>query len=507
MEELALRPSHEISPNVRPVPTARDLASIIFRHKKAVLWSALLVIAAGAFYIATYPRYRSEVVFLLERDRVDPVVTPEQTSNPQLLHEAVTEEQVNSEAALLNSQDLLRQVALRSGLAQGNGNASSTDDDTQVAEAVRKLSKQLHVAVIRKTNMITASYASNDPALAKRVMDLVTELYLAKHAEVHRPGAQVEFFEHQADKFRENWNSAKQRLAEFTAKTQVVSAPLETDGTLQQRMAFSQSLATAEADIQRLNQRIRYLQQQLDPMHPRMITQVKKSDNGVLLGQLKSTLLAQQLRRTQLLEIYQPNHRLIKDLDGEIAQTQHDIAQELSAPISEQTTDQDPGYEMVREDLLRTQAELSATRAKADALKTVVAQYQREAEQLNLRGMQQSNLQNDAKLQESNYLLYAQKAEEARITAALDARHIVNAVVAQPPQFPALPRHSPVTLALLTLMAAAAVGLGVGFIGDFMDSTFQHPDQIESYLRVPVLVSISTSPKLLAGISLERGRA
>jgi len=506
MGELVPVPIRDVSPNLRPLPTARDLMFVIFRRKKAVLGAALLILAAGCFYIATYPRYQSEAVFLLERERVDPLVTPEQNSNPQLLNEDINEEQVNSEAALLKSQDLLREVALRSGLVPTAGNPSVAND-TEVAKAVRRLGKQLHVAVVRKSNMITASYASNNATQAKRVMDLVTELYLAKHAEVHRPGAQVQFFEQQADKFRQSWNQAKQRLAEFTKQTQVVSAPLERDATLQQRIAFSQSLATAQADIQRLSRQANYLEQQLQPMHARMVTQEKKSDNEVLLGQLKSTLLAQQLKRTQLLEIYLPNHRLVKDVDGEIAQTQRDIAKELSSPLAEQTTDQDPGYEMVREQLLKTQTELAATRAKENALKAVVAQYQKEAEQLNLRGLQQANLENDAKLQESNYLLYAQKTEEARITAALDARRIVNAVVSQPPQLPALPRHSPVFLALLTLAAAGVVGIGAGLLKDITDPTFQHPDQIEAYLRVPVIVSLPSSPRLLQGIEIEQRQA
>src|SRR5438067_1802650 len=110
-QSLALLP-------MRPLPTARDLASIIYRRKTAVLSTALLILALGSFYIATYPRYQSEVVFLLERDRVDPLVTPEQTSSPQVLNGGITEEEVNSEAALLRSQDLLHEVVLRGGLAQ-----------------------------------------------------------------------------------------------------------------------------------------------------------------------------------------------------------------------------------------------------------------------------------------------------------------------------------------------------------------------------------------------------
>jgi polysaccharide biosynthesis transport protein len=495
MNVLALSEhSHSLQLPKRPLPTARDLAGAIFRQKKIVFTLALLILAVGTLYIATFPRYQSEAVFLLERDRVDPMVTPEQNSNTQLLHDSITEEQVNNEAKLLRSDDLLRQVVIRCGLVDNSsGKSASESEDMRIARAVKALNQRLSVTALRKTNMIVASYVAKDPEQAKRVLQTVTDLYLAKHAEVHRPGGQVEFFERQADKYRQGLEAAKSELAKFTARTHVVSAATERDGTLQQRITFSQNLANIEADIQRLKQRIASVQQQMATMHPRMVTQEKKGDNGMLLEQLKSTLLQQQLKKTQLLAIYQPSYRLVQDIDKEIAQTQQAIERELAAPVTERVTDQDPGYELLREDLLRTKAELASNEAKASALRTTVEQYQKEAQALNERDLQQSSLQQEEKLQEANYVLYAQKAEEARITAALDARHIVNVVVAQPASTPALPRRNIPALAVLTLIAATVFSFGFGFIADLADPTFQHPAQIQSVLGVPVLVSIPSA--------------
>ena len=54
---------------------------------------------------------------LVDRERVDPAVTTEQTSNLSAqTAPPVTEEEINSEVELLQSSDVLRKVVLSNGL-------------------------------------------------------------------------------------------------------------------------------------------------------------------------------------------------------------------------------------------------------------------------------------------------------------------------------------------------------------------------------------------------------
>ena len=57
-------------------------------------------------------------------------------------------------------------------------------------------------------------------------------------------------------------------------------------------------------------------------MPSRLTTQVRTADNPQLMEQLKSTLLNLQLKRTELLQKFDPSYRLVQEVDTEIKQTQ-----------------------------------------------------------------------------------------------------------------------------------------------------------------------------------------
>ena len=75
-----------------------------------------------------------------------------------------------------------------------------------------------------------------------------------------------------------------------------------------------------------------------------------------------------------------------------------------------------------------------------------------------------------------------QKREEARISDALDQRGILNVSLAEQPVVPALPKRSPLSVALLTLLLAGTFSLSTAFVLDFMDPTFRTPDELAGYL-------------------------
>ncbi len=149
----------------------------------------------------------------------------------------------------------------------------------------------------------------------------------------------------------------------------------------------------------------------------------------------------------------------------------------------------------MRAELTKAQAELSGLKARAAAATAAAAKYQAKAQSLDQSVVTQQNLSQDAKTQEDNYLLYERKREEARISNALDQGGILNVALAEEPVVPALPKRSPLGLALLTLLLAGTFSLSTAFALDFMDPTFRTPDELAGYISAPVLASL---PKITA---------
>jgi len=474
--------------NRQQLPTLRDIAAMLFRQRFKMLAAFLMALVAVALSGVWAPKYEAHMKILALRQRTDEIVTPAANAPSQFSSDQVSEEDLNSEVELLNSEDLLRKVVLATGLA---GPSGSEANPARLAKAVRQLSASLKIDPLRKTNVIAVSYQTGNPGQAEDVLKTLAAAYLEKHLEVHNSSGELSFFDAQASTYKKGLDEAQKKLTGFTQGTGIVSAQLQRDAALQQEDEFSAKAREAQAALLETQQRIRALSTELRTIKPRITTVVRNSDNPELLEQLKSTLLNLQLKRTELLSKYAPGYRLVTEVDRQIADARGAIAAEESKPVHDETSDQNPDYQWVQSELTKAQADLITLKARADAAAGVAAKYHGQAEHLDQQMPIQQNLLQDAKTQEENYLLYQRKREEARISKALDQGGIVNVAIAEQPVVPAIPKRSPLSVVILALLFACAVSLSAAFVFDFMNPTFRTPNELARYMGTPVLAVLS----------------
>jgi uncharacterized protein involved in exopolysaccharide biosynthesis len=482
-----MREPVEIIENQQPfTPTLRDVAAILFRQRAVIVGAFVVILASVLFSGILAPKYQAQMKLLVRRERVDPVVTSQQNT-AQFGRAEVTEAEINSEVELLNSQDLLRKVVIATSL---QSDERGGDQEIKIARAVRHLAKRLNIEPLRKTNIISVTYESSNPERAAKVLNSVETFYLEKHLEVHRPSGEFKFFDQQTEQYRNGLKTAETRLSNFTREEGVVSAQLERDITLQKLSDFDSSGKQAEAAIAETDQRIRALETQRASLDPRMTTQVRKSDNPQLLQQIKSTLLNLELKRTELLAKFEPSYRPVQELEKQIADTKAMIASEESAPVREETTDENPTYQWVNSELAKARTELSGLKARAATTQLIVEKYRQGARQLQEQSVVQQDLLRATKTEEDNYLLYLRKEEEARIADALDKRGILNVAVAEQPTVPALPARSTWLYALMGIALAGTGSIGLAFTTDFLDPSFRTPGEVMKALDSPVLAAL-----------------
>ena len=470
--------------------TLRDVVAPVFRHRRLVALSFLGIFLGSIVAAFLLPKqYQAEMKILVNRERVDPVLTTEKTTVIES-HSEVSEEQVQSEVELLRSRDLLENVVKACGLAPAVKGQDEREQSVSLARAVRSLERKLQVEPLRKTNLINVTYQSRDPELADRVLNTLSSLYLEKHLAVHRlPGA-FDFFQKQTERYRNELAATEEHLVRFDSDTGLVSPDLEKEIALRKQSEFEAALRETRTDIAETSQRINALEAQIVATSPRITTQERTSDNPWLLQQMRSTLLTLELKHTELLSKFAPEYPLVQEVDKQIAQTQAAIAAAEQSPVHEQTTDRDPTYAWLREELAKNRAQLIALRARAEALAPVVQTYQVKTHSLDEKGATQEDLVRTAKAAEQNYLLYLQKQEEARISDALDRNRIVNVAIAQAATVPALPTRSPLFTLLLGGLLATCLSLGSAYVADYIDPSFRTPQELYNTLDVPVLAAI-----------------
>jgi uncharacterized protein involved in exopolysaccharide biosynthesis len=474
----------------QPLPTPRDIVAVLFRQRLPMMAAFALAVFAMVVSGVWIPKYEAQMKILALRQRSDAMVTSSANAPSQYSNDQVSEEDLNSEVALLSSDDLLRTVVLATGLDTQSGSLSGSGSAVSVARAVQQLSKDLKIEPLRKSNVISISYDARDPKKAEEVLKALSAAYMKKHLELHRSSGEFKFFDQQTDQYKQGLNQAQEKLTDFTKGTGVVSAELERDSALQQANAFESTARQTNTTLLETQQRVHALQAELGTIKPRMTTVVRTSDNPQLFEQLKSTLLNLQIKRTELLTKYQPTYPLVQEVDQQIADAKSAIAAEESKPIRDESSDQNPDYQWVQAELTRAQADLSGLRARAASAAAIAAKYHAQAQSLDQSMVTQQNLLQDAKTQEDNYLLYETKREEARISSALDQGGILNVALAEQPVVPALPKRSPLSIALLTLLVAGSLSLSTAFVLDFTDPTFRTPDELGGYLGVPVLAAL-----------------
>lgn len=481
---------HSGQPAALSAFTTRDLVAMGFRHRKALLISFFAVLLGTAITAEIMPRYEAHTEILVHRERVDPVVSA-QSGNPIIENDVVTEEQLNSEAELLKSDDVLRPVVLNLGLEKQHMRTMfffHRKPEEAVFKAVAGLKASLRVEALPKTDIIKVTLPSTDPVQAAQILTSLDEVYLQKHKELHNPAGQFAFFDQQVKKAQAELTAVEEQLKAFPHEAGTPNPVLARDIALQKVNDFNFSLGGTRADLAEAEQRINALTAMQKTTDPRLLTQQRKSDDSATMRDMKSKLLDLELRRSDLVSKYQPDYPPLVELEKEIEHTKLTLTSQK--PLDDQTTDRNPTYSWISDELVKTKAQMNGDQARITELEAVINQNMEAVRRLDTSGIELKDLMRSANEAEQTFLLYSQKREEARITDALDTTQIVNVVIQERPAVPIYPAQSGWLFALIGCVLALTVSTGVMFMRERMDVSFRTPAEVETILSLPVLAAV-----------------
>jgi polysaccharide biosynthesis protein PslE len=484
----------------------RDAIMPVFRHRRLVTLIFLGIFLGAILGTLVLPRkYEAQMKILVNRERVDAVVTPDPDNvNGPGIVPAVSEEDLNSEVELIKSRDLLERVAIACSLNSESksgwkrwlervGNAmrgTGTTPQTQLARAVQDLEQRLIVDPMKKTDLIRVTYASHDPAQAAQVLQTLATMYQEKHAAVHRPPGTFLFFEQETARYREELANAEARLMDFNSREGIVEAATQKQLVLQQLSQFEAEWQQAQTNSHQAGARAQALRRQAAATPARQTTQVTTIANAQLLATLESTLLSLEMKRSELLTKYAPSYTPVREVELQIRDARTAITEAQQSPVEQVTTDRLPAQDWMTTELARAETDRAALDAQSDATAQVVRRYEGMARTLDAKGTQQVDLARNVKTAEDNYVLYVRKREEARISDALDSKRIVNVAIAEAATVPALPTLHLAWILIGGFFAAGIVSVGSAYAVDRLDGSFHTPDELHRYLDTRVLASI-----------------
>ena len=498
MENMKIRKSFSYD---IPRLTMRDMLRPLFRHRLVAIctfFTIFLLSILVAWRLANH-YWVATMQVMVGRERLEPAVTPQPTAAVEDASKAVTTDDVDSEVALLQGRDMLREVAETCHLA-GNGSSpwdrfDSRDPAVKKAAALESatnaLAGSLKVETQKTSRLIDLRYGSSDsPETAACVLQTLGKVYLEKHLRLQRPAGALEFFTQETDKYRHALAESESELVKFS-RTEGIAAPeiLRTDWAQQLTGAQGNLYQTRQA-IAAGKRRIENIKAQMAVTPSRSFTTEASVSANLLLDQLHSGLLASELKRTQLLMKYDPSYPLVKEVDQEIAETKDAIAAAEQTKYVNTSTDRDQTFEYLREDLAKTEADIASEEARASALQISIRDMQLQMVNLDAKSVQQAALFREAKANEANYLLYLTKREQERTSDALDDKRIANVEIAVPAEVPVLPARNPRSIVFAGFWGALFSAIGAAYVAELADPCFRSPSEVEEILKIPMLSAV-----------------
>lgn len=489
----------------------RDFLTVVFKRKRLILAFFLTTVAATA--LATFllpPTYQATASILVKKASAEVPLVPKESS--QLIINQVTEEDLNSEMTILKSRQAIEDTLHALGVDESwrkDGLAARAWRSLTTALGARPLShfdgmvlhleKKIEVKPIRKSNVLEVSYRHGDPDWATRVVQGLTERYLARRAQVYQSPQAAAFFDDEMKAARARLQKAEEALKAYTGQAGVSvlglpgdqqSLAAEKEAALQRLAGFETQLGEARVQIQQQGQRVAALEAQV-AREPERLRSSGRLNQDPATEELEKALVALYLKRDALAQDFKPDNRQMRDIDQQIKATQERLkaAEERLAGINR--TEINPVNQDARALLLAARADLQGARARHGSLQAQVADQRKALESLDQKGFAIESLRREAKAAEEAYMLYQKKHEEARISAAMDQQKIVNVSIAQPAQRPLKPVGPRKLVNLvLGLLLGALGGLGLAFVSEYFDHSLTTGKDLEARVGIPLLGSI-----------------
>ena len=175
----------------------------------------------------------------------------------------------------------------------------------------------------------------------------------------------------------------------------------------------------------------------------------------------------------------------------EIHMVRERLAEQESKRYGKSSSGLNVTYQRLNEELFRNEAELDALKGKKESQSAQLADYQRTLERLNRSELKLNRFQHTIDSARQNYQLYMAKLEESRISNAMDTEKIANVSVIEPASPPLKPVSPKVLLNIaLSVILGTFGAIVLAFFLEYLDDNLEKTEDVEGYLKLPVLASI-----------------
>ena len=488
---LALSGAVAAIPPVRPGHSPMRLViEAIYRQRWLFFLIMFAVVGATVALIVFKKRqFQSEMVFLVQASRSHSVISADKSSAGSQVQD-VTEQQINSELRLLQSEDVVGAVVDPHWLAIPPQKRSP--EEVQEHESkIDSFLKHLTLESTSKANVITATFRGESPEAASSALEQLSAAYLAKRRQITRPPGTSEFFAEESKRYRDAWNSANREMVAFQQANGLVSVPDEEEALNQEILTMENDLRTAQTSYSETDQRVSEAANLLGKIPERQATQQRLTPNQGAIQQLQSLLVQLQNRRAELLNRYQPTDRLVVEIDKQVENTTSALKRMTDGRQPEDTTDVNPAWQQIRTGQVQSIVEKRALRSRIESLTSDLAKLKNQLAEVQPLFIKYNELQEKVDQAKNNFEVFSQKRDQSNIEDAMDEHKLVDIAIAESPTLnytQVAPK--PLLYSVLGLLSALFLAGSAVYFAESFRSTIATSRELGLASQYPVVASI-----------------
>ncbi|MEM9352748.1 MAG: GumC family protein [Planctomycetota bacterium] len=497
-------------------PGISDLLRVVRRHRLKSGFVFVLIAALAVASLLVLPRtYESEALLFVDVGRESVTLDPTVTTNQTLTLNESRDAELNSILEILQSRGLMEKVVDRLGpeAILSPPNSEGADEEpgvlsglssalgTVVAwleptgplsdreKAIQTLSKNAYIYHARKSHFLAVNCRGRSPQQAQWFAKAISDEYLREHRRIHKTQGSYDFFVGQAELFSRRLSDASDRLRQAKSENQLASIEGKrtlVESQLQKVIAEQQS---AETLLAANRARIDALERLIAGLPKRVEAQQVAGMPNVAGDSMRQLLFELQIEEKELLSKYTSDHPSVVAVRDQVANAEKILETQAASRVYN-TTAANPALRELELALLTERAAATAGEAQVADL---LAQHEKALAavvQLNDQERVVTDLQRELELADTNYRIYSEKLEQARIQQSLDQQQISNVSITQPATLvekPYSPKKAIVLGAGLVLALFGAVCTAI--FAELRKPTLRDAADVEGQLGLPVLAS------------------
>ncbi|MEJ2683163.1 MAG: polysaccharide biosynthesis tyrosine autokinase [Candidatus Sulfobium sp.] len=340
------------------------------------------------------------------------------------------------------------------------------NSDARVDMLAKMISGGITVDPVKNSKIVTISYMSSNPELARSVANTVAQAYIDELLDLNMSSTQhmLQWMTKKAEEEKKKLDDSEKALQQYIKSQDLVTVRNKTASVPDQISQLNSQLVTAET--KRDEMETLYNQVKEVSGRPGMAETVSAVADDPTLQALRRQILEAEQKIMDLSQKYGKKHPLMirarEDLNVLKAKKEQEIKRVIDSIKNE--------YDLAK--------------SNENNLRRMLAEAKGHAINLNEKFIEYDMINRDVETNRQLYEALIKRIKEQNITEQIQTTNVMIVQKADTPGAPVKPRKT-VNL-LLGLIVGLFGGIGMAFFVEYLDQTVKSPEDIETKFDVPV---------------------